>query len=81
MDGTSRARAVPVDSQDEPVRAGLDPVLGLHVGHGLGTVPIDGQDVVPRAQVALCSFTTRCYLSHTNKEDKRDRLGRGETPR
>lgn len=63
---------LPADAECELLWAVLDSVLGLHVGHELGAVAVDGKDGVTRTQVALGRLAARRYLQGEAERDTRE---------
>lgn len=71
--------SVPADAERELLRAGLDPVLGLHVGHELRALAVDGEDGVAWTQVTQGRLAAWRHLegnihTHTHTQEKKEPL-------
>lgn len=62
---------VPADAEYELLRAVLDSVLSLHVGHELRAVTVDGEDGVTGTQVTLGCLAAWGHLQGRQTERRR----------
>lgn len=59
---------VPADAECELLRAVLDSVLSLHVGHELCAVTVDGEDGITGTQVTLGCLAAWGHLQEWQRE-------------